>query len=802
MESQAVSTDPATLAKEDERPQAGLETTPSTQGSSPNDPHRYQRDQQFHLGLKQAASRRRQIAKNQEQNFVRHSQEAAIARALHAAATEYCLPNASEYDDSFFYAAIDLAMKGSKIPLNCSRGQGESSLNLSDDLSLPDMLDALVNRSTRTIIQQKQEIYCLRLVVRELMQELLSADGDGEVSKTVTSQVSSPSRFESPKKYDPAITPIEESTSLMTPTTASTTIATPESFTATPQTFQGFGSTYSSGASNRHLISPKYFSDNSLSVASAESPTASPVIAKLKDVQKSLDATMKETEQNREGFISTLDDCGTPVVFSQQARLPKSTSLSPGSENLGSTVAPYIAEAGDRPKTTMRSIDTAPLPLPDGMQPNGRIGGAMITIEQTQSGYVVESILDFIIEKSIEIVGKKASVESRLPPNPKQQSREVGTSGDVSCVQSGVEMSARNKTEIDSSDSAFGQDTVKFQAGGLGESTGSLPKVGDLHVDPPARLTRIESRNFGDEAALLSILGEPEAGSVLNLWPVNNSNESHTHKPHIFEDPEQDDDSENDPDDLNPGDRRMVVLISKAITDPMQAIHQEQSLAILHDHDIEVEFVDGADPTTEEIRECLFAVSGISQVYPQFFIVDDDGMTEFLGNFEEMKQLHDNGELRSAILGISTVSSARQGELASVGHQEEKKDEQASNVMTVDPTSTLSTRSWDQGTHINGGQNREETDYQSAPQASGVQSSTADENMENNDLPIFIRDEGFSWIDPSPLYTGNDPPLFGKLAVIKEDPTGVNESFLSAESTELNSSDEVFDEGSRTLRWV
>jgi hypothetical protein len=368
---------------------------------------------------------------------------------------------------------------------------------------------------------------------------------------------------------------------------------------------------------------------------------------------------------------------------------------------------------------------------------------------------------------------------------------------DISNMKSRADMSAHDSAAMDFSDRPSVEKKAEDQLVGLGESTGSSLKAEALHIDPPARLTRIESRNFGDEVGLLSTLGEPDANLVSKRWPGNDLNESDTRKPHIFEDREQDDESETDPDASYSGERRMVVLLSNAVTDPVQASHQEQSLAILRDNDVEVEFVDGADPASEEIRECLFVVSGISQVYPQFFMVDDDGMTEFLGNFDEVKQLHDNGELRSAILGISPASGTRHEEQASVGHQEEKKDEQAANPMSGDHPMALSTRSWDQGAQSNGGQNRD-----IATPLNGGQSSSVAGTMETNDLPIFIREEGFSWMDPSPFHTGQDPPSSGRLAVIKEDPTGVNESFLSTISSDLNSSNEVFEEGSRRLRWV
>ncbi len=772
-------------------PAGGLSQEESEKTNVENNPHHFQRDEQFHVSLKRAASLRRQLSKD---NGLGHSQEASIARALNAAATEFCMLNAAPFDDAFFYSTIELAMKGSKLCLNVTNGQQESHLELSDDLSLSEMIGVIVNRSTTTITQQQKEIYCLRLVVRELMQELLDSDGGGESSL-----------FISPTKETPPGEEFRQQLPMMTPSTANTTttttIASPESEAATPLNSSLPGLPYSSRAANRHVMSQYYRVNRSFSSDGHDSPTT----PKLKEVQKSLDETMRGTEQQQRSPTVLADDSGSAMLLEWQARHQRSPHSPTARKDECIAFRSFLtapkSEGLNGMQLSANTVESPSLGYTRHQQQDIRAASAIHnrnignpdSLEKTHEGHIVESIIDAIIEKSLEMASVESTMEGLMFPGLLPGSEDEHNEN--SHVMSG---------RISFNESTQGQEH---------EPQGPVAKDCELHEEPPAHLMRMESRNIDANESYQVRLLTSVPDSAPKRGPVNDSNESDTYIPHIFED--RDDDDYVDEGVTCLGDRRMVVLVSRAPIDPTQAADQETSLLILHSNGIDAEFVDGADPNAAEIRDSLFGVSGLPEVYPQFFMVDDDGMTEFFGDFQEVERLNDTGELRSTILGRNFITTYQ---LQGAACQEEKKDEQSTGATTASRTLTFHSNSWTETGRMDGTQPSHEdsfgatkdeldggNDDATTPQSDKATSQGLSGNTQDSSLPMFIREEEFSWIDPSPAYNSTDEAC--TLPLIKEDQGRVNDSVLSTSfvegaSSDLSSSNEQLEGTSRKLRWV
>lgn len=97
--------------------------------------------------------------------------------------------------------------------------------------------------------------------------------------------------------------------------------------------------------------------------------------------------------------------------------------------------------------------------------------------------------------------------------------------------------------------------------------------------------------------------------------------------------------------------KRLVVLVSKGVSDRTQKTNQQRALSILNARKTPYEEVDGMDSTQKERREMLFGVSKIRGNYPQFFLACSTGRgsmnetTTYLGNFQWLHELNDTFDL-------------------------------------------------------------------------------------------------------------------------------------------------------------
>jgi hypothetical protein len=103
-------------------------------------------------------------------------------------------------------------------------------------------------------------------------------------------------------------------------------------------------------------------------------------------------------------------------------------------------------------------------------------------------------------------------------------------------------------------------------------------------------------------------------------------------------------------------------------------------------HGLNPELVDGADPSNNDRRNTLFEISGIRGNYPQFFLVQSNNKTIFLGNFETIESMNDAGTLNMNIIssdasnGVATpekkrVASARTNIRKQKGTPKEKTNQ-------------------------------------------------------------------------------------------------------------------------------
>jgi hypothetical protein len=116
-----------------------------------------------------------------------------------------------------------------------------------------------------------------------------------------------------------------------------------------------------------------------------------------------------------------------------------------------------------------------------------------------------------------------------------------------------------------------------------------------------------------------------------------------------------------DDDVKNVGDRKLLALFSHSDTSPQQAANQRRSLTLLEAKGITYEKFIGSDPENEVIRDELFRISGIKENYPQFFLVAGADTT-YVGDFEKIQHLNDEGMLTNEMLGVTEYIAPPQDE--------------------------------------------------------------------------------------------------------------------------------------------
>lgn len=104
--------------------------------------------------------------------------------------------------------------------------------------------------------------------------------------------------------------------------------------------------------------------------------------------------------------------------------------------------------------------------------------------------------------------------------------------------------------------------------------------------------------------------------------------------------------------------KKLLILISKGVSDRTQATNQSRTLTLLQAKRTPYIAVDGMDPNMKEIRNELFDISGIRGNYPQFFFAYPDGSTTYLGDFDKLEAINESSHIPKEVLddhpGIET----------------------------------------------------------------------------------------------------------------------------------------------------
>jgi hypothetical protein len=105
--------------------------------------------------------------------------------------------------------------------------------------------------------------------------------------------------------------------------------------------------------------------------------------------------------------------------------------------------------------------------------------------------------------------------------------------------------------------------------------------------------------------------------------------------------------------------KRLLVIISNSSLDRKQQADQQRALVLLSAIGITPEKFPGDDPGQEEKRDKLFAISGLKGNYPQLFVIDDEdeSATKFIGNYDDLQTLADDGELTREALELPAEDS-------------------------------------------------------------------------------------------------------------------------------------------------
>ena len=99
------------------------------------------------------------------------------------------------------------------------------------------------------------------------------------------------------------------------------------------------------------------------------------------------------------------------------------------------------------------------------------------------------------------------------------------------------------------------------------------------------------------------------------------------------------------------GMKRLLVLIYDTPDKALQFADQKRAMTVLHDLNIRPDYVNGAEPGQEGRQLELFLISGLEDVYPQFFLVDANNAV-FFGDMKAFDSMHEQGTLASALASV------------------------------------------------------------------------------------------------------------------------------------------------------
>ncbi|CAJ1970042.1 unnamed protein product [Cylindrotheca closterium] len=96
---------------------------------------------------------------------------------------------------------------------------------------------------------------------------------------------------------------------------------------------------------------------------------------------------------------------------------------------------------------------------------------------------------------------------------------------------------------------------------------------------------------------------------------------------------------------------KIVVLASSFTIDDEQNVEQTQAISLLTTRKIPFEVVDAFDPTMMKRRTQLQKLMPDSAQYPQFFVVDDNEVTSYVGELGRLQDIDEDSGLSDSVIG-------------------------------------------------------------------------------------------------------------------------------------------------------
>lgn len=107
---------------------------------------------------------------------------------------------------------------------------------------------------------------------------------------------------------------------------------------------------------------------------------------------------------------------------------------------------------------------------------------------------------------------------------------------------------------------------------------------------------------------------------------------------------------------------KCILLFSSLATDQIQLVNSRRLEDVLLGNKIQFDKIDGSLVENKDIRDKLFASSGLRGKYPQCFL-ESDGVYRFIGLWDHMEELVESDTIPADILAanpsIQTFKSVR-----------------------------------------------------------------------------------------------------------------------------------------------
>jgi len=344
-----------------------------------------------------------------------------VAQALNAASRGFCAQELSNGDEQFFESALTTAVEGSLQSLI----DIEADYLISEESTSAEPIDFLIDRSRQVILKQRREILCLRLMVQELIHGVLNSKDD---------RVDDSHLFPPNQRLDE-----KSGATVRTPSTANTTM------TSTPSTAD--------------------FKDELKVTSSSERCTPPAQAYALKDIQRSLNATLERQQlwaPSQEGNRSPRERAHS-IIAGWEARhtVRRGESSPPSESSSGISQKGYMVEPQSE-KPTFRHLDAnvsvdSWLVFPDPFEENSEttiMHKRETAVQSTKGGKVTEN------QQSTLFTGKVIKID-RSPRDSRMEPE--GMVDHTALTTAVVDGSASNATRASVMGNSINSDDLVFE---------------------------------------------------------------------------------------------------------------------------------------------------------------------------------------------------------------------------------------------------------------------------------------------------------------------------------------------------